>query len=594
MKLVFREYLASLRERRELDVVLPDLLSELGFNVISRPSVGTRQYGVDVAAVGRDTDAKTGASEKKLFLFSIKQGDLTRNDWDGTTQALRGSINEITDFYIPVRIAEQYKHLKVVICLCFGGEIHEAIQDIVTQFIKLKTDERVSFQIWNGDYLAGKLTQGVLQQQLIDEKLRSSFQKSVAMIDEPDIAYKHFSNLAKGLLVGEDAKPQSQLTSLRQVYICLWVLFVWARAAGNLEAPYRASERAILLAWEHIKGHISSKQKKKITEDMGNTFAELVNLHFQIWDEFLGKKVLPHVQVRHGVSASVNTSTSVDINLKLFETLGRIAQRGLWLLWQVSKDDAIPQRCLRAEAGDPSKFDEAFKLASQVRQLISNNPCLLSPIADEHSIDIGVAVTFLSMMDEWQPCAQSYCDHLLENYWFTYCTHGRYPTTDASYRNLIDHPREVTDAYRERQTKGSTLIPLMMAVATSRGETKRSQEFVTFAKQKLPHCNMQLWLPGGDSEDMLYRGRPGHGMALTDIPITADGAAAMKMLSAEISRDEHLMKMSAIEFGHWPILVMACRHYRLPLPPHLWLPLLTHARTKSSSTMVESSSTDIQ
>lgn len=225
MKLVFREYLASLRERRELDVVLPDLLSELGFNVISRPSVGTRQYGVDVAAVGRDTDAKTGASEKKLFLFSIKQGDLTRNDWDGTTQALRDSINEITDFYITVRIAEQYKHLKVVICLCFGGEIHEAIQDIVTQFIKLKTDERVSFQIWNGDYLAGKLTQGVLQQQLIDEKLRSSFQKSVAMVDEPDIAYKHFSNLTKGLLGGVDAKPQSQLTSLRQVYICLWVLF---------------------------------------------------------------------------------------------------------------------------------------------------------------------------------------------------------------------------------------------------------------------------------------------------------------------------------------------------------------------------------
>ena len=90
MKLVFREYLASLRERRELDVVLPDLLSELGFNVISRPSVGTRQYGVDVAAVGSDTDSATGASEKKLFLFSIKQGDLTRNDWDGTKQALRG------------------------------------------------------------------------------------------------------------------------------------------------------------------------------------------------------------------------------------------------------------------------------------------------------------------------------------------------------------------------------------------------------------------------------------------------------------------------------------------------------------------------
>ncbi|MBK5376218.1 chemotaxis protein [Pseudomonas sp. TH43] len=575
MKLVFREYLASLRERRELDVVLPDLLSELDFNVISRPSVGTRQYGVDVAAVGSELDPQTGISEEKLFLFSIKQGDLTRNDWDGTTQALRGSINEITDFYIPVRIAEQYKHMKVVICLCFGGEIHEAIQDIVTQYIKIKTNERVSFQIWNGDLLAGKLTQGVLQQQLVDERLRSSFQKSVAMIDEPDIAYQHFCNLAKGLLGGEDLKPQSRLTSVRQVYICLWVLFVWARAAGNLEAPYRASERVILLAWEHIKVHIDAKQQKKIADDMGGTFAALMDLHFQIWDEFLGKKVLPYVHVRHGISAAVNTSTSVDISLKLFETLGRIAQRGLWLLWQISGDDTVPQRCLKTEAGDPSKFDEASKLASQISHLISNNPSLLSPIADEQSIDIGVALTFLSMMEKWQPFAVDYCDHLLENYRFTYWTHGGYPTIDASYRNLISHPRESTETYREGQTKGSTLIPLLMAWATSRGETKRTREFAAFAKESLKHCTMQAWLPGGNSEEMLYRGISGHGLALTDIPVTADGAAAIKMLNSEVSRDGHLMTLSAVKHGHWPILVMACRHYRLPLPPHLWLPLLT-------------------
>ena len=575
MKLVFREYLASLRERRELDVVLPDLLSELGFNVISRPSVGTRQYGVDVAAVGSDVDLQTGVSEEKIFLFSIKQGDLTRNDWDGTTQALRGSINEITDFYIPVRISEQYKHMKVVICLCFGGEIHEAIQDIVTQYIKLKTDERVSFQVWNGDFLAGKLTEGVLQQQLVDERLRSSFQKSVAMIDEPDISYQHFCNLAKGLLGGEDLKPQSRLTSLRQVYICLWVLFVWARAAGNLEAPYRASERAILLAWEHIKEHIDAKQQRKIAEDMGSTFAELLDLHFQIWDEFLGKKVLPYVQVRHGISASVNTSTSVDINLKLFETLGRIAQRGLWFLWQVSKDDAVPQRCLKTEAGDTSKFEEASKLASQIKQLISNNPSLLSPIADEQSIDIGVTLTFLSMIEKWHPFSVNYGGHLLENYRFTYLTHGGYPTIDASYRNLISHPRESTETYRKGQTKGSTLIPLLMVWATSRGETKKTREFAAFAKESLKHCTMQAWLPGGNSEEMLYRGISGHGLALTDIPVTADGAAAIKMLNAEVSRGGHLMTLSAVKHGHWPILVMACRHYRLPLPPHLWLPLLT-------------------
>ena len=40
---------------------------------------GTRQYGADVIAVGPDTDGV-----RKLFLFSIKRGDLTRQEWDGS------------------------------------------------------------------------------------------------------------------------------------------------------------------------------------------------------------------------------------------------------------------------------------------------------------------------------------------------------------------------------------------------------------------------------------------------------------------------------------------------------------------------------
>jgi hypothetical protein len=147
VKLVFRQYLASLRERNELDAVLPDLLSELGFTVISRPSVGTRQYGVDVAAVGLDSDKK-----RKLFLFSIKQGDLTRADWDGNSQALRSSLNDILDVYIPTRIPKSYDKLDVVICLCFGGDVQEAVRDNVTQFTKQRSVGRVSFQEWNGDY----------------------------------------------------------------------------------------------------------------------------------------------------------------------------------------------------------------------------------------------------------------------------------------------------------------------------------------------------------------------------------------------------------------------------------------------------------
>src|SRR5262245_52470170 len=124
MKLLIKQYLASLRERGELDAVLPDLLSESGFHVYSRPQRGTTQNGVDIAAYGRDEDGVD-----KVFLFSVKAGDLTRRDWnDGSPQSLRSSLDAIRDAYIPNRIPVEYAERKIVICLCFGGELQEQLQ----------------------------------------------------------------------------------------------------------------------------------------------------------------------------------------------------------------------------------------------------------------------------------------------------------------------------------------------------------------------------------------------------------------------------------------------------------------------------------
>ena len=100
MRLIIREYIESLKEREELDSILPDLLSELGLTVYSKPGRGTRQDGVDVAAFGSlDGDVE------KVHLYSIKPGNLTRSSWDGeSNQSLRPSLNEIIDSYIPNRL----------------------------------------------------------------------------------------------------------------------------------------------------------------------------------------------------------------------------------------------------------------------------------------------------------------------------------------------------------------------------------------------------------------------------------------------------------------------------------------------------------
>lgn len=561
MKLVFREYLASLRERNELDVVLPDLLSELGFNVISRPSTGPRQFGVDVAAISPEVDG-----EQKLYLFTIKQGDLTRAEWDAVPQGVRTSINDIIDVYIPKRISAQYEPLKIVICLCFGGSVKEAVRDNLTGLISRLTNERISFQEWNGDYMAGLLADGVLQHQHVSKTLQSRFQKSIAMLDEPDVSVRHFTALIEGLAEADNLDASQRLATLRQMYICLSVLFVWARTQENLEAPYRASELVILRAWELVKADIEAASIGHTR--IGLTFSELLDLHTKIWAELMEVKILPLAARRDALASSVNSHSAVDINLKLFETLGRIAVRGLWVLWPQLDSDGI--RVLDASEVP----EEASRLARHIVELINNNRALFSPMADEQVIEVSCALMFLSMMGDWRSHAQDYCGELLTHYEFNFTRHYQYPTIHGSYQELIRHPEARTKEYRAQHTKGSALIPIMLLWATLNGETEPSEHFAQFIRSEMTHCNQQLWMPGPDTEAVLYRGNPSHGLALCDIPITADGAAARIILLKECSEEGHYTGLSAIRLGHWPVFVMACRHSRLPLPPQLWLPLV--------------------
>lgn len=561
MKLVFREYLASLRERNELDVVLPDLLSEMGFNVISRPSTGPRQFGVDVAAVSPEDDG-----EQKLYLFTIKQGDLTRAEWDAVPQGVRSSINEILDGYITKRIAPQYESLKIVICLCFGGSVKEAVRDTLTGMIERETTDRISFQEWNGDYMAGLLADGLLQHQHVSRSLQSRFQKSIAMLDEPDISVQHFTALIEGLVEAGNQDPVERLATLRQMYICLSVLFVWARTQDNLEAPYRASELVILRAWELVKEDIEAASIGHT--HIGLTFNELLDLHTKIWAELMEEKILPLATKRDALACSVNSHSSIDVNLKLFEILGRIAVRGLWILWHHLDGNGL--RVL-----DASEVPEnATKLAFHIAALIKNNRALLSPVADEQVIELTCALMFLSTMREWRSYARDYSDGLLTYYHFNFTRHHQYPTIHGSYQELIRHPHVRTDEYRSQHTKGSVLIPIMVLWATLDGETAFSGRFAQFVRNEMKHCNQQLWMPGPDTEALLYFSRPPHGLALCDIPITGDGEAARKILEKECSAENDYTRLSAVRLGHWPLLVMACRHSRLPIPPQLWFPIV--------------------
>jgi hypothetical protein len=556
MKLLFRNYLASLRERDELDAILPDLLSELGYTVYSRPQRGTGQAGVDVAAVGKDEDG-----ERKVFLFSVKQGDLTRQSWNEGTQALRPSLDEVLDSYIPNRIPKRYQNLKIVICLVFGGDMQEQVRTTVTGYKKRNTSDKVSFDEWNGDKLAALLLQGILREQIMPKTLRSHFQKAVALVDEPDISFQHFERLVSELskLAVDD---KSRVRVARQLYIAVWVLFVWARDIDNVEVPYQASELLLLNIWNLLKPYADSKQKSA-SKAIHSVLNHAIELYVQIASELLDKKILPHVGVKDGISAAIRTRSSADVNLKLFDLLGRISLLGLWLNWLVKRITDARRRSAAEQ--------HVAHLTAMGYQLINNNRALFLPLQDQQAIDIALFLHLVAVVDGSRRDAGVWLHEMVDRLAFAVRTHDCYPCVLRDYRDLAAHPREATDEYRKEVTPGSILIPLLAAFLSTLGDHQALETLTALKTTELHHSTLQLWMPDQASEDGIYIGTHDHGLAVCDLPLSPTGSELLAIVRDACNRAQDFKELSAVAAGYWPIVLTACRHHRFPVPPQFWI-----------------------
>ena len=566
MKLIIKEYLSSLKERGELDSVLPDLLSQLGLNVYSRPARGTRQDGVDMAAVG-----SLGSGPEKVYLFSIKPGDLTRRGWDGDSeQSLRPSLNEIIDAYIPNRLPAEHRGKDVVICIALGGDVREPVRSLVTGFMEKNTKGNVTFEEWNGDKLAAYIESSFLQEDLLPEHARSHLRKSLAMLDEPDVSYRHFAQLVQWLSTVHERNDAQRVRAIRQMSICLWILYSWARQAENLESAYRSGELTLLHAWSVFKLH--ADKDNKIKSVMQTALTSIFTAYHQICSEFLGVNVLPYANKRHAVSSAVRGSCSVDVNLKIFDLLGRLGVDALWTFWGV-------QRCAEDESTvGEEMLSEMQRHLEAIKALIDNNPALLLPVKDEQAIDISIALLALAIDGDNRDFIMSWLRDMLARAKFAYTAHSKYPSVLDSYTKLLAHPRSRDEEYRENATSGSILYPLIALWAALLKNTPLYGE-VAQMQQLMPHCTYQFWYPDEHSEDHFYQNSDAHGAMLVNPALNTSEEAFLEEVFGECEQTRHFAELSAVKYDWRPLIIVACRHYRLPLPLHLLIGLREQEQT---------------
>lgn len=571
MKLLLKQYLSSLNERDELDVVLPDIMSEVGYTVFSRPKRGTTQYGVDVAAIG--PHPKTG--ERSVFLLSIKSGDLTRDSWTAGNQALRPSLEEILEVYIPKRIPIRYKNLPIVVALCFGGDIQEDVRPRVEGFIEKNAKPgSLDFEEWNGDYIANLIATGLLRENIFPRAMQSSLRKAVALVDEPSVCVSHFRTLMWQIAEIPRRGLRDRLRVTRQIYLATWTIFVWCREAGNLEAAYNVSAIAIFHMWDLNRSHFSgNKLGRALTEIM----EKMISLFRIIAASFVDRHVVPYCTIKDGLGVSVPSSASVDVNLKLFEILGRLAIHGLWLVHA----RAAIQRGANSKLGE-SIDAELVRISSIIQSTIENNPVLFTPIRDDHAIEINAVAIFFLQMKEYN-FLHNWIEQISVSSIFSHRSSGKFPCVFRDYADLATHPKAI-EGYREEATVGSILYPTLCVWLAIFGDVKTFTVLSEFHAKDMAHSTWQLWVPDETSEQHFYLNSEVHGSCISHIDTARGPDALLEQVRKEISASKEFGELSVMQYGLWPLILMTCLTYRLPIPPHFWtMTLLSEGDDNASS-----------
>ena len=555
MKLMLKEYLKNMGERGGLDVLLVNLLSQMGLNVLTTPMRGTKQHGVDIAAVGK----LAGDKEETVYLFSVKSGDVDRSNWDVGPQALRPSIDEIVDGYINGSIPPQYANHSIVIYICCGGEVQENMVHVVSGFQK-KTQQRdasghLQLRVMNGDQIANYLVEHLMSPKLVAIDERRMLFRCLSMADDPDSSYLYFVRLLNSLLKEEES-GKKKIFRVRQLMVCLGLLKHHCCEVKNLDACYRAAEISLLHCWTYLNiNKVAAKRH----------MAQELAVYNRLWWQYVEigqlyrEKVSVFCNDAYFMTYACHAGNEVDVNLRLYDVMGRLASYGASLWWYALTMREYPELIKVCHT-------EVSKVANALIGLIKNNPAVKSPIRDDYAVEIGIVSLFLNQINwqdllcKWYMCVLNQMD---KNFWL-----GRaYPSTGLDYLGLVEHLQHMhDDVYKSKVLPSSELLPMMYMFASALGFSGACSNIQKIVEEHLKDCDFQVWYPESFSEEVFYANRSNHGLQLVSQDLL-EGDKFMKNVFSECEKRK--MPFSCLNGPFGGLLLIGCRVHRYPLPPQL-------------------------
>ena len=526
----------------------------MGIEPISRAQVGVRQYGVDVAAVGEYND-----EGKVLLLFTIKQGDLGRSDWDVNEQSIRQSLDEIKDVYLESHIRPEHLALKKKIILCTGGNLKQEIQQNWKGYIsKNSIVDEVEYEFWGGDKLAILIEEFMFNEQIVPIEFRSSFRKVLSLLSDPDYDLSDYYHILNSLLLESDFGNLSNQNSLRKakkalrsIHLVLNILFFWAKNEQNLKPAIYASERTMLVTWEFLRKNdlFNKRSILSISYDIYRTLLTIYSEYFN--------KLQQYCHIQNGLNGY--SRHSILENLNIFEQLGIICTAGLLYIFQAGIEQ------------DEKLLESARAITDTAKSLIENHSSTCSPYYDNHIIEISEAIFLLTCFSE-KEFIDNWIKKILNHIAFAYNNMGRYfPIQSDSFDDIVALAISCT-IKKEELIEISTLLPII-AQWCAVLELRECYSLVrNIIENFFQNTTLQIWYPDSEADEFIYVCNAAFKSGIVDAPMSIpetieDMKTMIEKVKEKIIKFEEL---SSVKNGFAILPIISSRHYRTPFLPSYW------------------------
>lgn len=540
IQLVLQNYIGSLKERNELDALLPELLLAMGHSILSRPQTGVPQAGVDVLS------SYPAATSDELYLFIIKFGDIRREDLFTGQQAILPSAREAYMDFARHRLSEAQRSLpKRLVVVSSGVVKQEATSGFASLADEVNEQEGFTFEFWGIDQLTPLIEKHVFDESLLLGHGKTDLRAALAGLEDSPASISRFVRFIESVLSApeseaRDSPPVKRRKFLRRCAAAAMgygVLVVWGKVENNLKPSVVAGEYLALRMWAGaVELGIASDT------EFQQRLAAALDLHVQTLSDYFEKTLPVLKNLRAIIRHRPNPVFYADL---VFEELGRLAT--LLLLLQRSRDD------------------RRLRWRNEIVTLLNTHSIVLRPLVDGHGIELSLVFRAL-LKEPGSEAVRTLAHEIAKVLRVAIQSNRGLPVdTDLLEDALAVHFNHDADGREFFQT--TTLVPMLATVMAVVGD-EDGLALLRDLRSQLNGVTLERWYPTNEIEKLT-----GSGYGLNAISVSRVMDGFQQDATAELEASLRLPSLAGnpsqlVWYPEpWRVLTaLSARLHRHPLP----------------------------